>query len=31
MTRKQRRLVLIGTSLCVLAFAAALVLSAMRD
>jgi cytochrome c-type biogenesis protein CcmE len=31
MTRKQRRLVLIGTSLSVLAFAAALVLSAMRD
>src|SRR5476649_2361058 len=31
MTRKQRRLVLIGTSLGVLAIAAALVLSAMRD
>ena len=31
MTRKQRRLVLIGTSFCVLAFAAGLVLSAMRD
>ena len=31
MTRKQRRLVLIGTSLGVLAIAAALVLSALRD
>ena len=31
MTRKQRRLVLIGTSLGVLAVAAALVLSALRD
>lgn len=31
MTRKQRRLVLIGTSLCVLAVAAGLILSAMRD
>jgi cytochrome c-type biogenesis protein CcmE len=31
MTRKQRRLVLIGTSFCVLAVAAGLILSAMRD
>ena len=31
MTRKQRRLILIGTSLGVLAVAAALVLSALRD
>ena len=31
MTRKQRRLVLIGSSLVVLAFAVALVLTAMRD
>ena len=31
MTRKQRRLALIGTSLAVLAVAAALVLSALRD
>jgi len=31
MTRKQRRLILIGASLGVLAFAAALVLSALRD
>ena len=31
MTRKQRRLALIGTSLAVLAIAAALVLSALRD
>jgi cytochrome c-type biogenesis protein CcmE len=31
MTRKQRRLVLIGGSLTVLAFAAALVLNALRD
>jgi len=31
MTRKQRRLVLIGTSLGVLAIAAALVLGALRD
>jgi cytochrome c-type biogenesis protein CcmE len=31
MTRKQRRLTLIGTSLAVLAIAAALVLSALRD
>ena len=31
MTRKQRRLILIGSSLGVLAIAAALVLSAMRD
>ena len=31
MTRKQRRLVLIGASLGVLAVAAALVLSALRD
>ena len=31
MTRKQRRLALIGTSLAVLAVAAALVLSALRE
>ena len=31
MTRKQRRLVLIGSSLGVLALAAALVLSALKD
>ena len=31
MTRKQRRLILIGASLGVLAIAAALVLSALRD
>jgi cytochrome c-type biogenesis protein CcmE len=31
MTRKQRRLVLIGSSLVVLAFAVGLVLTAMRD
>ena len=31
MTRKQRRLVLIGSSLAVLAIAAALVLGALRD
>jgi cytochrome c-type biogenesis protein CcmE len=31
MTRKQRRLILIGSSLGVLAIAAALVLSALRD
>jgi cytochrome c-type biogenesis protein CcmE len=31
MTRKQRRLILIGTSLCVLGIAAGLVLNAMRD
>jgi cytochrome c-type biogenesis protein CcmE len=31
MTRKQRRLILIGSSLAVLAIAAALVLSALRD
>jgi len=31
MTRKQRRLILIGSSLGVLAFAAALVLSALKD
>ena len=31
MTRKQRRLTIIGGSLCVLAVAAALVLNAMRD
>ncbi|MGB8184002.1 MAG: cytochrome c maturation protein CcmE, partial [Pseudolabrys sp.] len=31
MTRKQRRLILIGASLGVLAVAAALVLSALRD
>ncbi len=31
MTRKQRRLILIGSSVGVLAFAAALVLSALKD